>query len=97
MLKKSLFLIDGSAIAYRSYFAFIKNPLTNSRGENTSAIFGFLRFLFIIYDNEKPDYLAVVFDPKGPTFRHKQYKEYKATRQKIVLPERLKEFLGKHS
>ncbi len=83
MLRKSLFLIDGSAIAYRSYFAFIKNPLTNSRGENTSAIFGFLRFLFMIFDNEKPDYLAVVFDPKGPTFRHKQYKEYKATRQKM--------------
>lgn len=83
MPKKSLFLIDGSAIAYRSYFAFIKNPLTNSRGENTSAIFGFLRFLFMIFDNENPDYLAVVFDPKGPTFRHKQYKEYKATRQKM--------------
>lgn len=83
MLKKSLFLIDGSAIAYRSYFAFIKNPLTNSRGENTSAIFGFLRFLFMIFDNEKPDYLAVIFDPKGPTFRHQQYKEYKATRQKM--------------
>ncbi|MCH7753887.1 DNA polymerase I [candidate division KSB1 bacterium] len=83
MLKKTLFLIDGSAIAYRSYFAFIKNPLTNSRGENTSAVFGFLRFLFMIFDNEKPDYLAVVFDPKGPTFRHKLYKEYKATRQKM--------------
>ena len=83
MLKKTLFLIDGSAIAYRSYFAFIKNPLTNSRGENTSAIFGFLRFLFMIFDNEKPDYLAVIFDPKGPTFRHQQYKEYKATRQKM--------------
>ncbi|MFQ5675978.1 MAG: DNA polymerase I, partial [bacterium] len=83
MNKKSLFLIDGSAIAYRSYFAFIKNPLTNSRGENTSAIFGFLRFLFMIFDNENPDYLAVVFDPKGPTFRHKQYAEYKATRQKM--------------
>ncbi len=83
MSSKSLFLIDGSAIAYRSYFAFINNPLINSRGENTSAIFGFLRFLLMIIDNENPDYLAVVFDPKGPTFRHKQYKEYKATRQKM--------------
>ena len=69
MLKKSLFLIDGSAIAYRSYFAFIKNPLTNSRGENTSAVFGFLRFLFMIFDNEKPDYLAVVFDTPGTPHR----------------------------
>ncbi|MCH7677081.1 DNA polymerase I, partial [candidate division KSB1 bacterium] len=93
MLKKSLFLIDGSAIAYRSYFAFIKNPLTNSRGENTSAIFGFLRFLFMIFDNEKPDYLAVIFDPKGPTFRHKQYKEYKATRQK--MPDDMRDQLPK--
>ncbi|RMF67868.1 MAG: DNA polymerase I, partial [Calditrichaeota bacterium] len=83
MATKKLFLIDGSAIAYRSYFAFIRNPLTNSRGENTSAIFGFLRFLLMILDNEKPDYIAVVFDPPGPTFRHEQFKAYKATRQKM--------------
>ena len=83
MSQKSLFLIDGSAIAYRSYFAFIKNPLINSKGQNTSAVFGFLRFLYMILDNEKPDNLAVIFDPKGPTFRHKLYSEYKATRQKM--------------
>lgn len=83
MSKKTLFLIDGSAIAYRSYYAFINNPLTNSKGQNVSAVYGFLRFLFMIQDNEKPDYLSVVFDPKGPTFRHKQYAEYKATRQKM--------------
>ncbi len=83
MSRKKLFLIDGFAIAYRSYFAFIKNPLTNSRGENVSAVYGFLRFLFMIQDTERPDYLAVVFDPKGPTFRHEAYKEYKATRQKM--------------
>src|SRR3990172_7458302 len=81
--KPTLYLLDGMAIAYRSYFAFIRNPLINSKGQNTSAVFGFLRFLFMIYDNEKPDALAVIFDPKGPTFRHKQYKEYKATRQKM--------------
>ncbi len=83
MSKKTLFLIDGSALAYRSFFALIRNPLINSRGENTSAIFGFCRFLFKILDEEKPDYWAVVFDPPGPTFRHEQYKEYKATRQKM--------------
>lgn len=89
MAQKKLFLIDGSAIAYRSYFAFISNPLINSKGQNTSAVFGFLRFLFMIYDNENPDYLAVVFDPKGKTFRHKIYKEYKATRQK--MPDELRD------
>ena len=83
MRKKTLFLIDGSAIAYRSYYAFINNPLTNSKGQNVSAVYGFLRFLFMIQDNEHPDYLSVVFDPKGPTFRHEQYAEYKATRQKM--------------
>jgi len=83
MTRESLFLIDGSAIAYRSYFAFIRNPLVNSKGQNTSAVFGFLRFLFMIFDKENPDYLAVVFDPKGPTFRHKQYAAYKATREKM--------------
>jgi DNA polymerase-1 len=82
---KKLFLIDGSALAYRSFFAFIKNPLTNSKGENTSAVFGFCRFLFKVMDEENPDYLAVVFDPPGPTFRHKQFKEYKATRQKMPI------------
>ena len=82
---KKLFLIDGSAIAYRSYFAFINNPLINSKGQNTSAVFGFLRFLYMIYDNEQPDYLAVVFDPKGKTVRHGMYAEYKATRQKMPV------------
>ena len=83
MPRKKLFLIDGSAIAYRSYFAFIKNPLRNSKGENTSAIFGFLRFLFMILDNEDPEYLAVVFDAPGPTFRHERFEAYKATREKM--------------
>ncbi|MCG8603996.1 hypothetical protein MJD09_03225, partial [bacterium] len=83
MSKKTLFLIDGSALAYRSFYAFIQNPLTNSRGENTSAVFGFCRFLFKILDEESPEYWAVVFDPPGPTFRHEQYKDYKATRQKM--------------
>ena len=81
--RKRLFLIDGSALFYRSYFAFIRNPLINSRGENTSAIFGFVTSLIKIISDEKPDYLGVVFDTKEPTFRHKMYPEYKATRQKM--------------
>ena len=81
--QKKLFLIDGSALAYRTYFAFIRNPLINSKGENTSAVYGFVVSLLSILEKEKPDYLAVVFDTKEPTFRHKMYAEYKATRQKM--------------
>jgi len=89
--RKKLFLIDGSALAYRSYFAFVKNPLINSRGENTSAIFGFLNSLLKIIDEHHPDYLAAVFDTPEPTFRHKIYPEYKATRQK--MPDEMSEQL----
>ncbi|HVP35618.1 MAG TPA: DNA polymerase I [Terriglobales bacterium] len=81
--KKRLFLIDGSALAYRSYFAFIRNPLINSKGENTSAAFGFANSLFKILKDGNPDYVGVVFDTKAPTFRHEIYKEYKSTRAKM--------------
>jgi DNA polymerase-1 len=84
---KSLFLIDGSAIAYRAYFAFIRNPLINAKGEDTSAAFGFVNSLVKIIKSEKPDYLAVVFDTKAPTFRHKMYDEYKSTR--VKMPEEM--------
>lgn len=80
---KRLFLVDGNAIAYRSYYAFIQRPLTNSKGQNTSAVYGFVTFLNRILTEEAPDYIAVVFDTGAPTFRHKEYKEYKATRQKM--------------
>ncbi|HEY4643497.1 MAG TPA: DNA polymerase I [Bacteroidota bacterium] len=81
--KERLFLIDGMALAYRAYFAFIGRPLVNSKGENTSAIFGFVNSVWKILDDEKPDHIAVVFDTPEPTFRHKKFKEYKATRQKM--------------
>ena len=80
---KTVYLIDAFAEIYRFYFAMFRNPLTNSKGENISAIFGFARSLYSILKNKEPDYIAVVFDPKGPTFRHKMYKEYKATREKM--------------
>ncbi len=89
--RRKLYLVDGSALAYRSHFAFARNPLINSRGENTSAIFGFVRELLRIIDDEQPDYLGVVFDTSEPTFRHKAYPEYKATREK--MPEELREQL----
>lgn len=82
MDRKKLFLIDGSALVYRSYFAFIRNPLINSRGENTSAVFGFANSLLKIFREQNPDYIAVVFDTPTPTFRHKIYKDYKSTRAK---------------
>lgn len=83
MKDKSLYLIDGSAIFYRAYFAFIRNPLINSKGENSSATFGFLNSVMKIIRDEKPDYIAVIFDTKAPTFRHKMYPEYKSTRAKM--------------
>jgi len=80
---EKIFLIDGSALAYRSFFAFIRNPLITSKGENTSATFGFATTLIKIIEEEKPDYLAVIFDSPKPTFRHRIFPEYKATRQKM--------------
>jgi len=78
-----LFLVDGTALAYRSYFAFIRNPLINSKGENTSAIYGFTRTLIDLLTQETPDYIAVAFDTAAPTFRHERFPAYKATRQKM--------------
>ncbi len=77
-----IFLIDAYALIYRAFFAFIKRPLTNSRGENTSAPFGFTRFLLDIREKFSPDYLAVVFDA-GNSFREQEYPDYKATREKM--------------
>ena len=81
--KERLYLIDAMALAYRAYFAFIRQPLMNSKGENTSAVYGFVTFLNSILSKEFPDHIAVVFDTAKPTFRHIAYKEYKATRQKM--------------
>lgn len=77
-----IFLIDAYALIYRAYFAFIQRPLTNAQGENTSAPFGFTRFLLDIREKFEPDYLAVVFDA-GTSFRDQEYPDYKATREKM--------------
>jgi len=82
-----IFLIDAYAMIYRAYFAFIKNPLMNSKGENTSAAYGFANFLIEIREKYKPEYLAVVFDA-GNSKREKIYPDYKANRDK--MPEDLK-------
>ncbi len=79
--KQTLYLIDGSAIAYRSYFGMIRNRLTNSAGQPTGAIFAFINSLMKIINDEKPDYIGMVFDSPEKTFRHKIYEDYKATRE----------------
>lgn len=78
---KKLFLLDAYALIYRAYYAFIKNPRINSKGLNTSAIFGFINTLEDVLKRENPTHIAVVFDPSGPTFRHEMYEQYKANRE----------------
>lgn len=80
-MNKRLFLLDAYALIYRSYYAFIKNPRINSKGENTSAIFGFLNTLEDLLRKENPSHLAVAFDPSGKTFRHEAFEAYKAQRE----------------
>ncbi|NDV78363.1 DNA polymerase I [Dysgonomonas sp. 511] len=76
-----LFLLDAYALIYRSYYAFIKSPRVSSKGQNTSAIFGFVNTLEELLRKENPTHIAVAFDPPGGTFRHEAYEHYKAQRQ----------------
>jgi len=89
--KKRLFLIDGYAMLYRSHFALIRNPLINSKGMHTSALFGFINQVLKLIRKEKPDFLMAAFDSPKKTFRHERYPEYKATREK--MPEEMREQL----
>jgi DNA polymerase I len=89
---KKLFLLDAYALIFRAYYAFINNPMTNSKGLNTSTILGFVNTLDEVLRKESPSHIAVVFDPSGPTFRKDLYPEYKANRDatpediKLTLP-----------
>ena len=76
-----LFLLDAYALIFRAYYAFIKNPRINSKGENTSAILGFVNTLEEVLAKEQPTHIGVAFDPAGGTFRHEAYPEYKAQRE----------------
>jgi DNA polymerase-1 len=87
-MEKKLFLLDAYALIFRSYYAFIRNPRINSKGLNTSAIFGFVNTLEEVLKKEEPSHIAVVFDPPGPTFRNEMYSEYKANRD--ATPEDIK-------
>ena len=84
-----LFLLDAYALIYRAYYAFLKAPRINSKGFNTSAVLGFVNTLEEILTKEQPTHIGVAFDPKGGTFRHELYKEYKAQREET--PEVIRE------
>lgn len=81
MDNKKLFLLDAYALIFRAYYAFITNPIKNTKGFNTSTIFGFVNTLDEVLRKENPSHVAVVFDPPGPNFRNEIYAEYKANRE----------------
>ena len=83
MERPSLYLIDGYALIYRAFFAFVRNPLRTTAGEQTGAAFGMAQFLVKLLDERQPDYWCVVLDTREPTPRHQRFADYKATRQKM--------------
>ena len=85
---KKLFLVDAYALIFRAYYAFIKNPRINTKGMNTSAVFGFTNAILEVIRTEKPTHIAVVFDPPGPSLRVEQFEAYKANRDET--PEDIK-------
>jgi DNA polymerase-1 len=85
---KNLYLIDGHSLIFRMYYAFLRRPMINSKGEDTSILFGFTKYLLELIAREQPTHLAVLFDPPAKTFRHELYPEYKATR--TATPELVK-------
>lgn len=78
---QKLMLLDAYALIFRAYYGLIRSPRINSKGENTSAVFGFVNTLEELLRTEQPDYLAVAFDPPGGTFRHEEFADYKAQRE----------------
>jgi DNA polymerase-1 len=85
MKNKKFVIIDALAMAYKAYYAFINRPLTTSKGEPTSAVYGFINQLLKVLEDHKPDYIAVAFDSKEKTFRHEKYEDYKSSR--TVMPD----------
>ena len=79
---KTVYILDSYGLIFRCYFAFISRPLTNRKGENVSALFGFFRNLHFVLQHYKPGYLIAAMDSKTKTFRHEMYEQYKATRNK---------------
>lgn len=85
---QTLYLLDAYALIYRAYYALIRSPRVNSKGQNTSAVYGFVNTLNDVLTTEKPDFIGIAFDPAGPTFRHEAYPAYKAQRE--ATPEDIK-------
>lgn len=81
--KKKFVIIDAMSLAYKGYYAFISRPLRTSKGEPTSATYGFVSQLLKIIEDTKPDYIAVAFDSKEKTFRHERYENYKSSREEM--------------
>ena len=79
-MDKRLFLIDGHALVFKMYYAFLRHPMINSMGADMSILFGFTKYILELIEKEKPTHLAIAFDPPGGTFRNEIYPEYKATR-----------------
>ena len=79
-MEKKLFLVDGHALVFKMYYAFLRHPMINSKGADMSILFGFTKYILELIEKEKPTHLAVSFDPPGGTFRHEMYPEYKGTR-----------------
>ena len=79
-MNNKLFLIDGHALIFKMYYAFLRHPMINSKGADMSILFGFTKYILELIEKEKPTHLAVAFDPPGGTFRHEMYPEYKGTR-----------------
>ena len=97
-MSKKFVIVDAMALAYKAYFVFMNRPLVTTKGEPTSAVYGFLNQMIKILEDTKPDYLAVAFDSHGKTFRHEQYEGYKASRSVMpddMIPqiERIKEII----
>ena len=80
-MDKRLFLLDGHALIFKMYYAFLKRPMINSKGADMSILFGFTKYVLELLEKEKPSHFAVAFDPPGGTFRHKLYPAYKGTRE----------------
>ncbi len=98
MRSKLFVIIDAMALAYKAYFAFINRPLSTKKGEQTSAVYGFVSQILKVLEEHKPDYIAVAFDSKEKTFRHERYEAYKSSREEMpedMVPqlERIKQII----
>lgn len=82
-------ILDGMALIYRAFYAFINSPMRNSKGMNTSAMFGFINTVVHLIEKEQPTHIVACLDPSGPTFRHERFPEYKANRQ--AMPQELRD------